>query len=298
MSHESEIATGLRYTKESKNCAEYFYRKGEASEDCRFIALECSSIKRGNFFSDYFSQKLSHYSYKVTSALVGKPVDHIDSITAPRHIVSVTRKVAADANYNCEILYKSADYDNDLFLHLGTKPFPDKHVLPYKTMPCKLETKSSLIYSIHKLDGMRFRAQAVKPALHHVMVCPIVLPRKVKWFYTTSENVLQWLDISNARPKGKKKNQCDDFVLGENIRDEFDITYNENGEFVHDPKTQLDYKQYHGYDDMIPLDLDDMQSVGRFVKFCAGTMQWNGKTKWQKVLNRVADSMTNIKVMA
>jgi len=298
MSHESEIATGLRFTEESKSCAEYYYRAEVASDECRYIALENSAAKRGHFFADYFSQKISHYSYKVAAALVGKPVDHIDSLTAPRHIVSSTRTNSEEMGYNTKTIYKSTDYDNDLFLYLGNKPFPEKYVLPYDTMPCRLENKSSLIYSIHNTDGPRFRAQAVKPALHNVLVLTAVLQKKVKWFYTTSDNIFKLLDAVDARPKGRKKNQCKDFILGENPLDEYSVMYNSRGEFIYDPKSNIEYKNLVGVDDCIPLDLDDMQSVGKFVQCCAGTMKWYGKKRWQNVMNRVADSMTNIKVCA
>jgi len=288
-----DYAQGLREEPISEKCIQFFYQEGKCDPLCREIALEASSQQRGNYNEKFFAQQIRYFGIKLHAVLTGKPLDDISLFVDAKHIVSHIRKDSNEYNYKYNELCSKQDYDIDLWMHLGNRDFPEHYHMQHFEDPCRLESKTSTLKSIHDTDGERFGISSYKPALNDVLVFTTVGQYELKHWYTSSKNLHRFLEVTDSRACGKSKKKHPHWMLDDNLDDEFAIGVNHKGELIApkigDAQERLEWKNHVKFDDLIELNVDSFSEMSKFMIFCAGTMKKSGSRRMQQVINRAND---------
>lgn len=287
-----DYAQGLKEEPISENCMQFFYKEGECDPLCREIAF-ASSQQRGSYNEKFFAQQIRWFGMHLHVALTGKSSDDISLFMDSKHIVSHIRKDSNEYNYQYNELCSKQDYDIDLWMHLGNRDFPEHYHMQHFEDPCRLESKTSTLKSIHDKDGERFQISSYKPALNDVLVFTTVGKWELKHWYTSSKNLHRFLEVTGSRANGKSKKKHPHWMLDDNLDDEFNIGVNHKGELIApkigDAQARVEWKNHSGFDDLIELNVDSFLEMSKFIMFCAGTMKRSGSRKMQQVINRAND---------
>ena len=287
-----DYANGLKDEPISEKCVQFFYKEGECDPLCREIAL-ASSQQRGSFNEKFFAAQIRWYGVKLHAALTGKSMNDFSLLVDAKHIVAHIRKDSNEYGYKYNELCSKQDYDIDLWIHLGNRDFPEAYHMQHFQDPIKIESKTSTLKSIHDKDGERFQISSYKPALNEVLVFTTIGKWELKHWYTSSQNLHRFLEVTDSRANGYSKRQHPDWMLDDNLDDAFAIGVNHKGELIApkigDSQERLEWKNHCGFDDLIELNVDSFSDMSKFIKFCANITKRSGSRRMQQVINRAND---------